>query len=172
MERGHASEQGEGGRMISNYLSILQDSLVKKLDVLKRIAEVNEAQTQLLKQQPVDMETFDQCVDEKDLYIKELLELDEGFENLYDKIKQELVGNRNAYATQIQTMQGLITDITALSASIQAQEERNKSLVEAYFKSERMNLGQVRKNSRAAYGYYQNMNTSHTIGSRFLDKKQ
>ena len=158
--------------MIENYLSILEDSLVKKKEVLRRILEVNEAQTEILKAESVDMEHFDQSVDEKDLYIKELTTLDEGFENLYDKVKQELIGNQTKYAIQIRKLQELISEITERSVSIQAQEERNRTLVEAFFRKERNSLGKSRKNSKAAYGYYQNMSRSAITESFFLDKKK
>ena len=158
--------------MIENYLNILEDSLLKKKDVLRRIQEVNETQTQILKTEPVDLELFDQGVDEKDLYIKELTVLDEGFENLYDKIKEELIGNKQKYAKKIKKLQQLISEITDTSVSIQAQEERNKTLVETCFKKERSNLGKSRKNSKAAYGYYQNMSKAGVQESFFMDKKK
>lgn len=158
--------------MINNYLSILEDSLKKKLEVLKQICEVNEAQTEILKEESVDLEAFDRTVDEKDLYINELTKLDEGFELLYDKVKQELIGNKQKYADQIRSLQELITQITESSVSIQAQEARNKALVENCFRKERQNLGQSRKNSQAVYGYYQNMNNIKGTQSQFLDKKK
>lgn len=158
--------------MIENYLSILEESLKKKIEVLKRIHAANEVQTEIMKKEPVDLEAFDQTVDEKDLYIQELTSLDDGFESLYEKVKQELDGNRARYAVQIKRMQGLITDITDRSVAIQAQEARNKALVENYFKMERQNLGQSRKNSKAAYGYYQNMNNQNVPQSHFMDQKK
>lgn len=158
--------------MLNHYLTILEESLVKKLKVLEHIKEVNQAQTVLMKEKPVNLEAFDQCVDEKDLYIKELTDLDDGFEALYDKIKEELVGNREKYAEQIRRLQDLITEVTDSSVSIQAQENRNKELMAAYFKEEREALGQVRKSSKAAYGYYQNMNKKPTQQSYFMDKKK
>lgn len=158
--------------MIDSYLNILEDSLNKKIDVLKHIREVNNAQTEILKREPVDLEAFDQTVDEKDLYIAELTKLDEGFETLYDNVKQELVGNRQKYAEQIKRMQKLITQITDESVSIQAQEARNKVLVESCFKKERQNLGKSRKNSQAVYGYYQNMNSMKDVQPQFMDKKK
>ena len=97
--------------MINNYLNILEDSLKKKIDVLKRIGEVNDAQTEVLKEESVDLESFDRLVDEKDRYIDELTKLDEGFEALYDNVKQELDGNRQKYAEQIRRLQELITQI-------------------------------------------------------------
>lgn len=158
--------------MINNYLNILEDSLKKKLEVLKRIREVNEVQTEILKGESVDLEAFDQTVDEKDLYIGELTKLDEGFELLYDNVKEELVGNRQKYAEQIHCLQELITQITESSVAIQAQEARNKALVENCFRKERQNLGQSRKNSQAVYGYYQNMNNIKSAQSQFMDKKK
>lgn len=158
--------------MINSYLNILEDSLKKKIEVLKSICEVNNAQTEILKKESVDLEAFDQTVDEKDLYIAELTKLDEGFEALYDNVKQELVGNRQKYAEQIKRMQELITQITDASVSIQAQESRNKALVENCFKRERQNLGQSRKNSQAVYGYYQNMNNMKEVQPQFMDKKK
>lgn len=158
--------------MINNYLNILEDSLKKKLEVLKQIREVNEVQTEILKGESIDLEAFDQTVDEKDLYIGELTKLDEGFELLYDNVKEELVGNRQKYAEQIRCLQELITQITESSVSIQAQEARNKALVENCFRKERQNLGQSRKNSQAVYGYYQNMNNMKGAQSQFMDKKK
>ncbi len=158
--------------MINNYLNILEDSLKKKMEVLKRIREVNEAQTEILKREPVDLEAFDQTVDEKDLYIDELTKLDEGFEALYDNVKQELAGNKQKYAEQIGRMQKLITQITGESVSIQAQEARNKALVENCFKTKRQELGNSRKNSQAVYGYYQNMNNMKSVQPQFMDKKK
>lgn len=158
--------------MIGSYLCILKESLEKKIDVLKRIQEVNDVQTEILKSEPMDLEGFDRSVDEKDLYIKELTELDEGFEALYDKIKEELVGNRPRYASEIKQLQQLISEITDRSVSIQAQESRNKAMLEAYFKKERQSIGAVRKSSKAAYGYYQNMSQKNATPPHFMDQKK
>lgn len=158
--------------MINNYLNILEDSLKKKIEVLKRISEVNDAQTEALKGESADLEAFDQMMEEKDLYIDELTKLDEGFESLYDNVKQELIGNRQKYADQIKRLQELITQITDKSVSIQAQEARNKALVENCFKKKRQELGNSRKSSQAVYGYYQNMNNMKSVSPQFMDKKK
>lgn len=158
--------------MMENYLNILEESLRKKLEVLERIQKLNEVQTGILKQETVDLEAFDQTVDEKGLCIDELTGLDEGFESLYDNIKQELAGNRQKYAVQIKKLQELISLVTDKSVVIQAQETRNKALVENYFKRERRDLGATRKNSKAVYGYYQNMNQNKVSQSYFMDQKK
>ncbi len=158
--------------MLNNYLGILEESLKKKIEVLGRIREVNEAQAELLKEETFNVESFDRCVDEKDLYINELNSLDEGFNHLYDEIKRELADNKDAHAEQIKRLQELITEITDRSVGIQAQENRNKAMVEKYFAGQRMGLGHERRTSKAAYGYYQNMSKSGAVAPQFMDAKK
>ncbi len=158
--------------MIENYLNILEDSLHKKIDVLTRIQEIDDVQTEILKKEPADLEAFDRTVDEKDIYVGQLSKLDDGFETLYDKIRQELVGNKQKYADQIRRLQELIAQITDRSVAIQAQEERNKALVEGCLKKERQQMGQSRRNSKAVYGYYQNMNNRNVSQPYFMDQKK
>lgn len=157
--------------MLGNYLNILEESLKKKIDVLDKIKEVNQVQEELLKRETLDAERFDQCVDEKDIYIEELNKLDEGFDSLYEKIKQELLQNKDKYAEQIKRLQNLITEITDRSVSIQAKESRNKAQVEQYFAAQRKDLGKVRKSSKAAYGYYKNM-SGPAADPRYMDTKK
>lgn len=158
--------------MINSYLDILEDSLEKKKAVLSNIREVNEKQSELLKADKLDMEQYDGFVDEKDVFIKELEKLDEGFEALYDKIRQELLQNKAMYAEQIKRIQALISEITEESVSIQAQEARNRDMVAAHFGKERTALGQGRKFSKAAYSYYQNLNKAIQEDSRIMDMKK
>lgn len=158
--------------MIGSYLNILKESLEKKLTVLDKISEVGDAQTELLKEEPVDLEHFDACVDEKDAFIEELSELDDGFESLYEKVREELMENKGQYAEQIKTLQDLISQVTDKSVSIQAQEQRNKALVEKALKAQRRDVGNARRNSQVAFGYYQNMSRpGGDAGSSFSTKK-
>ncbi len=158
--------------MITNYLTVLEESLIKKNAILDSIQEASREQNELLKCEKLDLERFDELVEEKDGYLKELEKLDEGFEILYDKVKQELLANKAQYAEQIKHMQQLISQITEKSVSIQAQESRNRDMVAAYFKNERKALGQGRKSSKVAYGYYQNLSKANQEASRIMDLKQ
>ena len=94
--------------MLDTYLSVLRESLEKKITALKYIEEINNAQEEILKEESFDMEAFDRTVDEKDNYISELNKLDEGFETLYEKIKAELLPNKVKYAVQIKQLQSLM----------------------------------------------------------------
>lgn len=158
--------------MISSYLSVLEDSLRKKIVILDKIQNANMKQSELLKVEKLDMEAYDKYVDEKDDYIAELEKLDEGFESLYSKIREELISNKALYADQIRVIQSLISEITEKSVSIQAAESRNREAVTAYFNREKKALGQGRKSSKAAYGYYKNLNQAIREGSSYMDMKK
>ncbi|MCM1133983.1 MAG: flagellar protein FlgN [Clostridium sp.] len=158
--------------MTSSYLDILEDSLKKKKAVLESIEECNQAQSELLKGEKLDMEGFDALVDRKDAYIEELEKLDEGFETVYEQIKADLSQNKGAYAEQIKRLQALISQVTEKSVSIQAQESRNRDLVGAHFKKERETLGQGRRSSKAALSYYQNLNKAVREDSSIVDMKK
>ncbi len=158
--------------MMSGYLSILEDSLKKKREILCRIQDINQSQCALFKDGGLDMEQYDSYVDEKDVCIKQLDDLDEGFEALYEKIRQELLQNKELYADQIRSIQKLIEEITDKSVSIQAQESRNRDMITAYFSKERQTLGERRKSSKAVYGYYQSIGKAVEEEVRIMDLKK
>ncbi len=158
--------------MLNNYLKILEESLMKKIKILDSVQELCDRQSAMLGESPLDMEGFDLCVDEKDVLITELSRLDEGFEALYDNIKQSLQNNRFQYAQQIQKLQGLIQQVMDKSMSIQAQESRNRDAVTAYFKQERQNVAQGRRTSKAMYDYYKNISNVNAMQPQFMDQKK
>lgn len=158
--------------MIESYLGILEESLQKKTKVLDNIIKYNSEQEQLLKQEKVQIEDIDTNMDRKDELIQKMKELDEGFESLYERVKEQLLANKDAYKEQIRRIQELISQITEKSVSIQAQESRNKKLIEQYFTRERKQLGQERKVSKAAYDYYKNMSNINVISPQILDQKK
>ncbi len=158
--------------MIENYLGILEESLQKKLVVLDEIAAYNTAQEQLLKKDKISVEELDENMQCKDELIQKLTALDDGFETLYERIKEQLIGNKDTYKEQIRRLQELIARITEKNVSIQAQEERNKKLVETYFARERSQLRQNRQVSKAAYGYYKSMSNVDVMPPQIMDQKK
>lgn len=158
--------------MIENYLKILEESLQKKLTVLDEIIAYNKEQEKLLKKEDVSLDELDANMSLKDGLIQKLLKLDEGFELLYERIREQLLGNKDAYKTQIKSLQQLISKVTEKSVSIQAQEARNKKLVESYFAREKEQLKQGRQASRAAYDYYKNMNNTNIVPPQIMDQKK
>lgn len=158
--------------MTGNYLDILEESLCKKSAVLDEILEYNNAQERLLKQDKVSLEELDENMNQKDILVQKVTELDEGFETLFDRIRDQLQANKELYSEQIRRLQGLIAQVTEKSVSVQAQEARNKKLIEDYFAVERDQLRQGKKASKAAYGYYKSMSNSNAVPPQFMDQKK
>ena len=158
--------------MTENYLTLLEESLQKKLQVMEEIQQYNLKQQELFQSEKVDLDGFDEAVEEKGKLIEKLTALDNGFERLYSKVKKELEDNRDKYQEQIKRLQKLVTEVTETSVSIQAQEARNKKLIEEYFRKERENIRSGRRSSKAAYDYYKNMNRSSVVMPQLMDKKK
>nr|WP_296480336.1 flagellar protein FliT [uncultured Acetatifactor sp.] len=158
--------------MTGNYLTLLEESLRRKLQVMDEIQKYNLRQQEIFQADNVDLERFDEYVEEKGRLIEQLTALDNGFEKLYANVAEELKGNREQYAKQIKTLQGLVTEVTDTSVAIQAQEARNKKQVEDFFVKERKKLHMNRKTSKAAINYYKTMNKSSVIMPQFMDDKK
>ena len=158
--------------MTENYLTLLEESLQEKLQVMDEIRQYNLRQQELFQTDEADMELFDQYVEEKGQLIDKLSALDNGFESLYARVSEELSGNRDRYRDQIRRLQELVTQVTETSVMIQAQESRNKKLVEDYFRKTRESIRMGRKSSKAAYDYYKNMSHSSVVMPQVMDKKK
>ena len=158
--------------MIGSYLQILQDSLAKKLGLLIQLEDKSRAQSELLKEAELDFKAVDSNMDEKAVLIQEILKLDDGFESLYQRIKEQLLLNKEQYKTEISILKSLISQITDKNASIQALEARNKAEMDLYFSKQKRGI-QSRKNAMSvARDYYQNMNKVKHVSPQFLDQKK
>ena len=98
--------------------------------------------------------------------------IDPGFESLYEKIKEGLNANKEAYKSQIVVLQKLIEKVTAKSASIQAIEARNKAQMEVVFASQKREVQSRRNAMSVAKDYYQTMNKVKHVSPQFLDQKK
>lgn len=160
--------------MEKQYLSIMEQSLEKKIGILDRIIEKNKEQTSILNDPDMKWEDFDDNANQKMELIEEIDKLDEGFEDLFERVKEELQspGGKEKHAQTIARMQDMIQAITERSVSIQAQEARNKTLVEQYFQHSREMIRKGRTSSKAAMDYYKSMSQASFSQSHFLDDKK
>lgn len=158
--------------MSGQYLTILEESLRKKNQILDEIQRICDYQSALLNSESIDYDKYDMYVDDKDVCIEQLNRLDEGFEQLYSKVREELQDNKSMYKDWINTAKELISQITEKSVAIQAQELRNKQTLENIFNKERAGLGKGKKSVKAAMDYYRNMSKTNVITSQYMDKKK
>lgn len=68
-------------------------------------------------------------------------------------------------------MQELIREIVAKTMSAQAEEARNKQLIEKKFASVKKQIREVKSSQKAVNTYYQNMKNAY-LDSQFLDRKK
>lgn len=158
--------------MIQNSAQILLQSLEKKNTILDAIIEQNGIQEDILKQDNLDMDAFDASIDRIDAYIEELDKLDEGFETLYDKVRSDIMNNREAYKAEITGMQQQIQKITDKIVTINAGKLRNQMRAENHFKKQAKEIKNAMSKSNATKSYYNNMNRLNYVAPQFYDSKK
>lgn len=158
--------------MHNQYMNIMIESLRRKLAILDQILEYSKGQKELLADPNLEPEEFQADVQRKAELIDKLEQLDEGFDSLYQKVKEELQENREQYASEIHQMQELIRCITEQSAEIQVTEARNKACVEAKFASVRKQAKEIRNSHKIVQQYYRNMQKLNYIDPQFMDNKK
>ena len=156
----------------STYITILIQSLEKKIRVLDKIIESNKDQKEILSQEEMDTDRFEANLDEKGRLIDELNLLDDGFQEIYNRVKDELGDNRELYKEEIKRMQKLISDITEKSVTIRAEEERNRAAAAKQFDNMRDNIQVAKRSRQAANVYYSNMSRVNTVDAQFMDKRK
>lgn len=158
--------------MQRQYVGIMIESLRRKLAILDEILECSKGQKALLENPNLEPEEFQADVQKKAELIEKLEQLDEGFDALYQRVKEELQGNKEQYADEIRQMQELIRRITEQSTQIQTTEMRNKECVEAKFASVRKQAREVRNSQKIVQQYYRNMQKINYIDPQFMDNKK
>lgn len=156
----------------NQYIPIMLQSLKKKNQILDVIMELNKRQREELENPALDPDDFDKTVQEKAAQIEALEALDVGFQEVYEKVRDELKDNKDAYRDEIAQMQDYIRRLTEKSAAIQVDEARNKSLMEQKFASVRKQVKEVRKSQKVVNQYYKNMMKTNYIEPQFTDKKK
>ena len=157
--------------MSEQYVDIMLQSLKKKEQVLKEIIDQNQRQREILEDINGSAEDFDATVEAKANLIEQLEQLDSGFQKLFDRMKEELEGNRETYADQIREMKQYIRSVTDKSIEIQAQEARNKDLMTSKFASVKKQVKTMRKSSAAVNEYYKTMTKLNYVDPKFMDGK-
>ena len=159
--------------MNENYVDIMLQSLKKKVTVLNQIIELNRQQKILLDDPNLPPESLEQNLSDKDQMIRKLNELDAGFEELYNRVKDELQAQRAQYVSQISQRQDLIKEITEKSAMIQTQELRNKEKAMQKFSGIREQVKGVRNSQKVVKQYYQNMMKQNSYtGASVVDNRK
>lgn len=153
------------------YLSLLEDSLKKKNRLLDQLLKLTQEQEKLIKEEDIEDDKFDKTIEEKEPIIEKVTELNIGFEQVYDRIKEGLVSNKDKYHEEIQSLQRLIQELTDKGVRLQALEKRNKVNIELYLKDKRNDIKNFKLSNKTVSNYYKNMANQSQEESYFFDKK-
>lgn len=143
-----------------DYIQIMIDSLIKKKELLDKIVRKNDSQNECIagkEYDDIDWDAFNLLIAEKEVAIERINEMDDGFTKLYERVKEQLVGNKDKYADQIRKMQELIGELTDLGVKIQTGEERNRALIEKIMGDRKQVIRKTRNSLNVANSYYQTM---------------
>lgn len=158
--------------MSQSSIQILVESLEKKTLVLEDIIRENEVQEEILRQEELDMDALDASSDRLGSLAEALDKLDDGFEAVYDRTREELIANKAAYREEITRMQKLIGEITDKVVRINAARMRNKMRAEQQFKKSRNQIGKATSTMKVSKNYYNSMNNLHYVAPQFYDSKK
>ncbi len=151
---------------------ILVRSLEKKNEILDQLIDINKEQEKLLTAETFDIDTISANLDKVDGLVEELNKLDRGFEVTYDRIRDEIMANKSLYKEEIKQMQNLIKQITDKIVKVNTSNERNNSLADTRFKTEKKAVSQSVSNTKVVQNYYNSMNNLNAMPPQFYDSKK
>ena len=160
---------------MEDYLQIMIDSLNKKKELLKSIVEKNNRQRACIENKSfddVDWNAFNVLITEKEFVIDRINKMDEGFQSLYDRVKEQINEGKEKYASSIKIIQGLIQEITDLGVAIRTSEERNRQLIETVMMGRKSEIKKTRNSLKVARSYFDTMRGGDTTNLSTMDKKK
>ena len=156
----------------NSYIEILKQSLTKKIELLDTIMALNVLQKDMLENPDLDPDELEENLNRKAELVEQLSKLDDGFSQIYDRVRADLTENRGAYSEDITQMKRDITAIMDKSTAIQSQEKRNQVLMQQKFTSVKKQIKEVKKSRQAVNSYYRNMMKMGAPEAAFLDDKK
>lgn len=154
------------------YVNIMQQSLERKYDYLVEILDITKEQAQLVKEDSLDGDAFEQTLERKDILIDNINEIDKGFTSVYDKIRSDVLSNQDAFRTQLLKIQELIKKCVDLGMEIETLEERNRASIERNFTSGFKGVKQAKQSKSVANKYYKSMSNGYVNDSLLYDRKK
>ena len=156
-----------------DYVVMLRESLEKKADVLRVLNIRNKEQEAILKDPNSTPDDLEKNMNMKSELIERIVMLDDGFEQLFNRVKDIIEADRETYADEIRLMQDLIKKVTALTADVEASEYRNKEYAKTRFANIKKEAREIKKSSDVVSSYYKHMMSPQTTADpAFLDKKK
>lgn len=156
-----------------DYVIMLRESLEKKADILRVLQIRNKEQAAILQDPNTTPDDLEKNMNMKSELIDRIVMLDDGFEQLFNRVKDILDEDRETYADEIRLMQELIRQISDLTADVEATEYKNKEYAKTRFANIKKDIRETKKSGDVVTSYYKNMMAHNKVGDpAFLDKKK
>ena len=160
---------------VDDYIQIMIESLTKKSELLDKLIRKNEAQHDCVAGKSfdeIDWDDFNLLVAEKQTAIDRILKMDEGFQSLYDRVKEQLNEDKDKYKDKIREIQRLIAVITEQGVKITTGEERNRKIIEKVFGNRKKEIKRTRNSLKVASSYAQTMSGDFGMDFSSHDQKK
>lgn len=157
---------------IMTYVNIMQESLERKKKYLVEILALTKEQERIAREKKFDEDAFGEIIDKKEVLINNINEIDKGFTSVYDRVRTEVLENKETYAEPLASMQKLIRECVDLGMEIEALEARNRAALEQIFSVGFKGLRQARQSKKAANNYYKAMSNGNINDSILYDRKK
>ena len=154
------------------YVNIMQESLVRKKKYLLEILELTKKQEQLAKAKKFDEDAFGDLIDRKEILINNVEEIDKGFTSVYDRVRIEIMDEKELYHDELLNMQSLIKECVDLGMQIEALEERNRASLERAFSTGFKGIKRAKQSKQVANKYYKSMSNGVVNDSMLYDRKK
>lgn len=157
---------------MTNELQMLIESLKKKIGIMDNILLASKEQEKLANSTEFDSERFDELFDQKDVLLKEMGELDQGFDATFSRIRDELLDNKEKYKDEILQLQQLIRATVDHGAEIAATESRTKDSLGNVMKRQKQDLAKRKVSSKTVMDYYKTSSQLNHVEPFFMDQKK
>lgn len=154
------------------YIKALRENLTKKERLLYNLYDITKQQQTYLSAEQFEYDVFEELMDVKDQMLEELDTLEEGFETIYERVRETLHSHQAEYAGDIREMQNRIREIVSLGAKLRALEERNRTKLESILGTRQQEIKKYQQSSQIANQYYQNMAGGSLNRLSLLDQKK
>lgn len=155
-----------------NYLKVLADTLTNKEQVLAQILDITKEQESILKASEYNDDAFLETLNKKEPLIARINQLDEGFQAVYERIRQDVYDQGGVYDGEIKKLQEMIRTCIDIGSRIETLEAENKKRLSEYVSSQRQEYKAKAATNTAAMKYYQSMSGVGVASSAFMDQNK
>ncbi len=155
------------------YIGILIESLLEKLQVLDEVMACDREQMAIVRSEKPDLEALDRTIQRTGELAEKIERLNNGFESIYQKTRDELLNHKEEHRAEILRLQELVRQVTEKSVKVQTEQARNKNEVTGFLQGKRRELANRKKSVRAMNQYSNTMRKINRMESSvFLDSKK